>query len=362
MSNRFEKHPKKTLLVIFAAFTILLLVLIENLSGNESAEQVRHIRLKENSPSQNRLITPDADIIALSDGLTVKEYSFDIDDNGFLKPSLVHQNADKTIAFIGGSTTESMFVDEDKRFPALVGTLLENKLNIKINTLNSGVSGNNTLHSLNSFLNKIVPLKPDIAVLMHNINDLSVLLHEGSYWNQNEYRSTLINEDHSIKSQIKNLLPNSYQLAYIIKTKLLGKDSEFDTKQQSKPALDSDKILAMFSANLKTFVQMAQNQNITPVLMTQANRFTEKPDQVVLENLHALENIGMSYADYRQLYLEMNKEIRTVAAENDILLIDLANEVPQTYEYIADPVHFNNAGSELVAEIIAKRLEPLIEK
>ena len=361
MSNRFEKHPKTTLFVIFVVFSILALIAVEKLAGNESAVQVRHIRLKENSPSQSRLITPDAEIIALSDGLTVKEYPFDIDNNGFLKPSMIHQDPDITIVFLGGSTTESMFVDEDKRFPALAGSLLEKKFNKKINTLNSGVSGNNTLHSLNSFLNKIIPLQPDIAVLMHNINDLSVLLHEGSYWNQNEYRSTLINEDHSIKAMIKSQLPNTYNLAFKIKTKLLGKDSEFDIDQQSKPALDTTKILAMFHANLNIFIQMAHNQNITPVLMTQANRFTEKPDEVILKNLHALKSLGMSYADYRQLYLTMNDEIRKVAAENNVILIDLANEVPQTNQYIADPVHFNNAGSELVATIIAEQLEPLIE-
>ena len=362
MSNRFEKHPKTTLFIIFVVFSILFLLAIEKLAGTESAEQVRHIRLKENSPSQSRLITPDAEIIALSDGLTVKEYPFNIDEYGFLKPSLVHQNPDKTIVFLGGSTTESMFVDEAKRFPALAGSLLEKNLNKKINTLNSGVSGNNTLHSLNIFLNKIVPLQPDIAVLMHNINDLSVLLHEGSYWNQNEYRSTLINEDHSIKALIKSKLPNTYQLAYKIKIKLLGKDREFDTDEQSKPAPDSAIILAMFHANLKTYVQMAHAYKITPVLMTQANRFTEKPDQVILDNLHVLENIGMSYSEYRTLYLAMNEEIRKAAAENNVLLIDLVNEVPQKNEYMADPVHFNNAGSELVAEIIAKQLEPLIEK
>jgi lysophospholipase L1-like esterase len=346
--------------VIFIAFSLLFLVAIEKLAGNESAEQIRHIRLKENSPSLNRLISPDAEIISLSDGLTVKEYPFNIDANGFLKPSLVHRNPDKIIAFIGGSTTESMFVDEDKRFPTLVGTLLEKRLNKKINTLNSGVSGNNTLHSINSFLNKIVPLQPDIAVLMHNINDLSVLLHEGSYWNQNEYRSMLVNEDHSIKPMIKHLLPNTYNLIYKIKTKLLGKDSEFAAQAQSKPALAATNILQMFNANLKTFIQIARNQNITPVLMTQANRFTENPDPAILKNLHALENIGMSYAEYRKLYLAMNDEIRKVAAENDVLLIDLAKEVPQTKEMMADPVHFNAAGSELVAKIITKQIEPLI--
>jgi lysophospholipase L1-like esterase len=49
-----------------------------------------------------------------------------------------------------------------------------------------------------------------------------------------------------------------------------------------------------------------------------------------------------------------------VATENNVLLIHLAKEVPQTKEYIADPVHFNNAGSELVAKLIAKQLEPLV--
>ena len=54
---------------------------------------------------------------------------------------------------------------------------------IKINTYSSGVSGNNSMHSINILLNKILPLDPQVVVMMHNWNDLIVLLYEGGYWN-----------------------------------------------------------------------------------------------------------------------------------------------------------------------------------
>ena len=254
-----------------------------------------------------------------------------------------------------------MYVDEEKRFPVLVGRLLGVN-GTKINAINAGVSGNDSLHSVNIFLNKIMPLKPNIAVLMHNINDLTVLLHEGTYWNQNRYRSALVTEDRSIKSFIKSNFPNTYNLAYNLRIKLLGETREFPNSDSRKPSIDSKNILKLFRANLNIFINIAKTKNITPVLMTQANRFIAKPDEIILNNLRPLKSLGMTYDEYRTLYLSMNDTVRNVASENNVLLIDLANTVPQTKQYMTDPVHFNNAGSELAAKIIAKRLEPLIEK
>ncbi|KAG1648416.1 hypothetical protein GQR58_029844 [Nymphon striatum] len=185
---------------------------------------------------------------------------------------------------------------------------------------------------------------PDIAVLMHNINDLSVLLHEKTYWNANEHRSLLIDEDRSIKALIKQLLPNSYNFAFEMKRKLLAMKKCF---RCSKP-------------NLNTFVEISKANKITPVLMTQASRFTETPDNIVMKNLQNLDAMDLSYSEYRELYESMNEAIRTIASEKSVLLIDLAKEVPQTNEYLADPVHFNNKGSELVAEIITTKLASIV--
>ena len=62
------------------------------------------------------------------------------------------------------------------------------------NSYNSGVSGNNTLHSIDILLNKAIPLEPDIVVLMQNINDLIILLFEGDFWNHNPYRGVIVQE------------------------------------------------------------------------------------------------------------------------------------------------------------------------
>ena len=329
--------------------------------GGEENQAVRHIRLKEHAPLQDKMLSPSADKIALSDTLEDKPYSFKIDQNGFIFPSTPHQQADKVIAFIGGSTTECMYVDKDKRFPALTGNLLESSTSKKINAINAGVSGNNSMHSINILLNKIIPMNPDIAVLMHNINDLSTLLHEKTYWNSNDHRSLLIEEDRSIKALVKQTLPNTYNFAFELKRKLLGDGSEFDSsengdndnnKGRRKPKLSEAEMLSMFKTNLTMFVDISMANHITPVLMTQASRFTEMPDDVVMKNLQNLDAMDLSYSEYRALYGAMNEEIRKVASAKSVMLIDLANVVPQTNEYMADPVHFTNQGSQFVAKLI----------
>lgn len=339
--------------------------------GGEENQTVRHIRLKEHTPLQNKMLSPSDDKIAFSDNLENKPYSFNVDQNGFIFPSFPHQHADKVIAFIGGSTTECMFVDEDKRFPALTGTLLETSNNKKINAINAGVSGNNSMHSINILLNKIIPMNPDIAVLMHNINDLSVLLHEKTYWNSNHHRSLLIAEDRSIKALIKQTVPNTYNFAFELKRKILGDGSEFEhsnhsqnngSNDQRTAKLSDEEILAMFKANLTMFIDISMANNITPVVMTQANRFTEKPDDVIIKNLQNLAAMDVSYSEYRRLFMAMNDVIRNVAKNKSVLLIDLEKEIPQTNKFMADPVHFTNQGSVFVAKVISEQLAVLVNK
>ena len=63
----------------------------------------------------------------MSDGLEQKPYVLRVDRQGFIMPAKIHDHPDLTIAFLGGSTTECTYVDEDQRFPYLVGRLLERR-------------------------------------------------------------------------------------------------------------------------------------------------------------------------------------------------------------------------------------------
>ena len=362
MTNRFEKKSKLTLFIVLAVSILLLLIGFEKLLGMSlgySESETRYIRLRENSPHLDLKLTPTDAELALTENLENKAFSFATDNNGFLLPSLVHDNAEFTLAFIGGSTTESMYVDSEKRFHYLIGKALSNDKR-KINTLNAGVSGNDSLNSINAYLNKIVPIKPDFAILMHNINDISTLLHEGSYWNNNDHRSPIIYKDKSIKAFLKSSFPNSFELLYVIKTKFSGPSDEFANVRHKTKSINEQQIYRLFEENLNLFVSISKTKGITPVLMTQASRFTEKPDLVVKNKFKRLESLGINYTRFRTLYDGMNDRVRKVAADSNVQLIDLAKNIPPSKEYIVDTVHFNGKGSELVAKLIVEQIEPII--
>jgi len=288
--------------VILAISILLLLIVFEKLVGislGHKETDTRYIRLRENAPFLDWKLTPSDVELKLSENLENKAYPFATDKNGFILPSLTHENPNTTLAFIGGSTTECMYVNAEKRFHFLVSNLLSTE-NYKVNTLNAGVSGNDSLHSINAYLNKIISSNPNYAILLHNINDLSTLLHEGSYWNKNTYRSPIVYEKKSLKSFIKAFLPNSYELLHRIKSTFTGHIDEFAHDRNKTKTFDEQNIYRLFEDNLELFIAISHAKNIQPVLMTQASRFTETPDQVVLNSFKKLESLGINYRQFKQ--------------------------------------------------------------
>ena len=144
------------------------------------------------------------------DTLVTKKYLLRIDDDGFIVPSKKYANPDMSIVFLGGSTTECRYVAEDHRFPYLAGVLLEQQTGIKINSYNAARSGNHSLHSLDILLNKVIPLKPDIVVMLHNINDLVVLLYESSYWNPKSSKPVIFDINKEIDANFYKIIRDRY--------------------------------------------------------------------------------------------------------------------------------------------------------
>ena len=95
-----------------------------------------------------------------------------VDDQGFLLPKSKHKDPDLILGFLGGSTTYLQNVQPKDRFHYLTGTSLEKRLNIKVKSLNAGVPGSDTSHTINILYNKVLPQKPDYVLVMHAVNDL----------------------------------------------------------------------------------------------------------------------------------------------------------------------------------------------
>ncbi|HEY9073977.1 MAG TPA: hypothetical protein VIN67_07565, partial [Desulfobaccales bacterium] len=234
-------------------------------------------------------------------------------------------------------------------------------------------SGNDSLHSLNVLLNKVVPLHPDIVVMMHNINDLAVLLYEKTYWNQHPTRSPLVERKPCWKTVGKELeeafhlardlvIPNLYGAIHrLVQTEGKFKQDEFKQVRGRKIEVHPNQLAHEFTLNMQTFINICRARGITPVLMTMPSRLKEHPDPLIARLMKKLEvKQGITYQEFKGAFDRLNQTVREVGARNQVLVVDLAAEIPQENKYMSDVGHYNPAGSRLVAQNVAASLLPLV--
>jgi len=378
--NWLERNPKKVIGVIVLLAIGCLAIVTEKILASRTHNLInpagikRSIKLREFNPLYRDVLVPDVSAMRMSDGLVQKPYVLRVDRQGFIMPSRVHDHPDLTIVFLGGSTTECTYVDEDNRFPYLAGRLLERQTLLKVNSFNAGRSGNNTLHCLNILLNKVVNLQPDLVVLMENINDLAILMYEKTYWNTNPSRSPIQERLPTLNTVGQDLrqtfylvrdltFPNlSRELKRLSPFRGKVKGDEFQDVRGQKITIDQDLLVREFSLNLQTFINICRARGITPVLMTQASRLTESPDPLIRKLMGSLEvSQGITYGEFKAAFDRLNQTIRDVGAKNQVLVIDLAREIPPIKENICDVAHFSDQGSRLVAARIAAGLIPVVK-
>ncbi len=301
-------------------------------------------------------------------------YELEIDENGFIEPAAVHDEPDASIMFLGGSTTESMYVLPQNRFPHLSARILEKRLDAKINGLNAGRSGNNTMHSLLLMLGKVIPHKPDVVVLMHAANDLAVLSKGSNYWEVGGGRRLIVNETFSMnqamRTAIKATIPNTSNALRRGWRRLRNMLSGSQAKAAGAPVEAAPLPLPdvagaeNFASALTSFVEVAKAWGITPVLMTQfhnqAGTKQERKDDFL-----ARERVDGAVPDrkkFKNSHVAYNEIVRQVARQTDAVLIDLASAHEWTYGDLYDGLHLTDSGSRIAAELIADGLEETIQR
>lgn len=348
--NWFKRNPKKTLLAINLFIVVVAVICFESYLGGtgdfNTAFDKRYIRLREPVPHSRIKDT------TLPTGSIMR-----VDENGFIEPAFVHEEPDLSIVFLGGSTTECLIVEEEKRFPYLAGRALEQQSDIKVNTFNCGCRGNNTAHSINSLFNKILPMKPDYAVMMHNINDGVLLAYMGTYWNDHFTRSMIVKEHYSFLETIRQLMVNTVPNLYgFLKRKqwldldamIHGqREDEWAQQRGEQKKINVEELQKMYAANLRLFVLACKNYEITPILMTQPGNPAEEAPVI-------------NEIDIKTLHRDFNTIIRYIAREENVHLIDLAKDIKDP-DFFIDFIHFNNYGSTQVAKVITHHFLHLLK-
>jgi lysophospholipase L1-like esterase len=372
--NWFQKNPRKTLVcltLVLVFFSLMatekILKYINEKNGIFLDTEQRYIRIKEYRPLTKMVVSFPRDYLKFTDNVSTKRCRVEIDSNGFIIPSNKYETPDCSIVFLGGSTTECMYNDEENRFPYLVGNILEKETRKKINSYNGGVSGCNTLLAIDVLINKVVPIGPKIVVFMENINDITTLIYEGTYWNSSSARSPLEtqNKTKMLGKLLKEIFIPNLNKAYrdFKKVAFHKEDDEFASARGKKLKINQPALVHEYEMNLQTIVYICKARGIVPVLMTQANRVKDNPDRAIITFIesHAHKS-GINYTDIKELYNAFNETIRSVGEKNNVLVIDLAKEIPQDKNYLYDIVHFTDDGSKYAAEIIAAKLKKIVEQ
>lgn len=357
------------LLILFALMVIadpFLKIEVTNIATPTSFD-TRNIRLREIPPNSDYQIVPTQKDLKASENLMPDTFRVRTDENGFLIGDISpNTNANLDVLFFGGSTTECLYVAENKRFPYLVGQYLNDSISHKnIKTLNGGVSGNSSINSTLNLLAKGVSAHPKIVVFMHNINDLTLLSRTGSYYTAPEHRSIIESKiEHTptvndkivdFKTSIKQLfIPNINERYYRLKLKLKPKPEMDEWANLRRPtSYNINQIETLFTQSVNTFIEVAKAHQIEVILMTQFNRLNK--NDAVIQKFYEQSNgeNGIPYAEFCEYYDRFNAIIREIAEQKQVHLIDLDQIVPQNKTYMMDAVHLNEQGSILVAKEIS---------
>ncbi len=351
-------------LLCLAAAEILLT------DGQYRSGRQRAINLREHRPLFQDTLYPTQQDLDHAEALPRGPYRLRIDAQGFIEPAAVHDRAQVTLVFLGGSTTECLYMEETQRFPYQVGRRLEQLWRRPVHAFNAGKAGNNSLHSLNVLVNKIIPLRPDLVIMLHNINDLIILLYEGSYWNSNRYKTPILEITPTVGKSLGDLwgicrdaaVPRLARAVAGLRAQWDRPAREFETPGR-RLEIQPDRLTAAFRTNLQLFVEICRIQGLTPVLLTQASRFTPVPDDFTQALLRRQEQAyGIVYEDFQRLFARFNEEIRTVGQTLGISVIDLARAIPPDAVHLYDAVHLTPQGAALAAEVISTGLEGIVRE
>ena len=364
-ANRFERHPYITLSAILLVLIVLALAASEItlkpgagkdvvVSGDRPPSPYRYLVLREWQPSTSFFFGAPKELTANRSGKVRSTYAVDVDEFGFIEPSIIHKDPDVEIVFLGGSTTECLYVTPELRFPYLAGRMLEDRLGLKINSINAAKSGNNTMISLLMLAGKILPRRPDYVVLMHNINDLSLLTNNDSYWVDGLPYTILRTRERSLVTLWTDFrdmtIPYTWRAisrAFDRLSLLISPASAETVSQATAPHINRTKL---FENALRGFVRFARAWQTEPILMT----------QVILPSEMELTATSLSVPELVAAHESFNDVVRRVASTDGVSLIDRASAQEWGPAHIYDAMHFNDDGAKAVARLVAEKMEVLL--
>jgi lysophospholipase L1-like esterase len=279
-----------------------------------------------------------------------------------------------TIITVGGSTTECTFLSDGKTWTDIFGKKLTNNFaNVWIN--NAGFDGHSTFGHTVLMEDYIVKLRPDIVFFLIGANDQGMvdfrendqeymrnrfMLHSLSGFlksmaNHSEVFSLGLNVYRYGKARVRGIEHNIFDFEMFRNVDISRyRTEEVKEKQRDEIERYKKNHLSGFKKRLEGLIQISRKHGIAPVLITQPTLYGDFVDDMT--------SINFSFTKFNWELLELYNDVtRRVGADENVLVIDLAKEMPKSTLYYYDWFHFTNKGAEKVAEILYGKLNTYLK-
>ncbi len=289
----------------------------------------------------------------------------------------------KNYLCIGGSTTECLYLDDQKTWWAILQQILRQQGKaITIASIGkSGTTSRENYMHLKYFAGQLPQLNG--VIIMVGLNDLYRRLNRDTLF-ENNFRFTKEVEDsmrqtiflnskhaHGWRSlALVKLFKNALQQNKGVKWQLQDDNGQYlkvlRKQRYHAPLIDSlppmQNAMEEFERNLDSIISLSARQNIKLIFITQSALYHPAMDTLEQQLLWMggkndfQNNPAAAYytaSALAQGVTMYNNKLKEVCARRGVMLIDLEAELPRQYSIFYDDCHFNENGAQRAAEIIA---------
>jgi lysophospholipase L1-like esterase len=315
-----------------------------------------------------------------------KQFQYSVNSMGLRGPEVKLERFDVRILCVGGSTTECILLGDDLTWPARLQDLLSRRLQQKVYVGNAGIRGHLSI-SDTYLLDHYEPAArfPWVIVLC-GMNDLGSMVNRKDYDVRRRQVTTdaltpEIAADDGHRAYYRNLVL-SRMLKNVVATwrrpsnavvmdpsgawleeQRRGRQRMLKLKTFDRPPGDFDVALSTYHENLSALIRTCRRHGQHLLMLTQPTMYwKDLPPEFQLLLQSQSDEGAYSVAALEDMMNQFNQTMITVCRSEGVECLDLASLVGKDTSLFYDDCHFNAAGCEKVATLVADRMTQLLQK
>ncbi|EDP94272.1 hypothetical protein KAOT1_06312 [Kordia algicida OT-1] len=298
---------------------------------------------------------------------TINNYGFRGDELKMPKP-----NSEYRIFAIGGSSTESLYIDDkDVWTQVLQENLNKNNDSANVKVYNAGKSGDNIQDHLAMLSHRIIHLQPDEVIVFCGINDVTRLMLDKNPLKFN------VNKKEEAKVGFGKMLGvflYEFQIPRRLYYAFKSEEDALETieiesnyqkkvkKTQSRPVENQlpETDYGNYTNKLKSLIGICQANDIKLIFATQV--VTWDTEEETLKNWHWMTSRGGTRYNAKRLQQKVDSINAITINEGKTFGIPVFRTdsiIPKTSTYLYDDCHFNPAGSKKMGDELATFIKTL---